>query len=180
MKKKHISILCLTFIILLIPTQTSAISIAETETDGTVYKVTANFKYTYVNGSLFDLSLELEAVTFGTLEGVIVGFYDIVVDISISGESVFLTDNTTLSDINVEGGSSNTALSYNLSGIPFEQFAVATLYSFKGNNTQGEDPDYSFLWIPGFVRVKEASLGIILPIIAVLSLAYLASKKRKI
>ena len=179
MKKKHISILFLTIIILLIPTQTSAISYTKAETDGTEYKVSVNFKNTYVNGTLFELELGLEAVTFGTLEGVIVGFYDIEIDLTISGDSVFLSDNTTLTDINIEGGSSSTTLSYNLSGIPFEQFTVATLFDFKGNNTQGEDPDYGLIWIPGFVRVKEASMGIILPILAVLSIAYIINIKRK-
>ena len=179
MKRKHIGILFLTLIILLIPTQTSAISFIKNESDGTEYKLVANFKNTYVNHSLFEILLELEAVTFGTLEGVIVGFYDIEIDISISGDSVFLTDNTTLTDINIVGGSSSTTLSYNLSGIPFEQFTVATHFQFKGNNTQGDDPTYGLIWVPGFVRVKEANAAIIAPIIAVLCLTYLVKKKRK-
>ncbi|MCE7742261.1 MAG: hypothetical protein GOP50_07350 [Candidatus Heimdallarchaeota archaeon] len=48
-----------------------------------------------------------------------------------------------------------------------------------GNNTQGDDPEYSTIWGIGRARVEEANLGIILPILAVLSLACIAIRKRK-
>lgn len=181
MKKRHICMLLITIIILVIPTQIFALSptITKNETDGTVYKVSANYSNTYINGSFFELYMEVEAVTFGTLKGVIVAFYDIEVDISLSGDTYLRNGNTSLLDINIEGGSSSSTVLFNLSDITDDNFQLTTHIHFKGNNTQGDDPSYGFIWVLGFVKVKEASASIILPILAVLSIAYIANKKWK-
>ncbi len=173
--------LLVTVLILVIPTQIIALSptITKNETDGTVYKVSANYSNTYINGTFFELYMEVEAVTFGTLEGVIEAFYDIEVDISLSGDTYFRSGNTTLTDINIEGGSSSSTVLFNLSDITDDNFQLTTHIHFKGNNTQGDDPSYGFIWVLGFVKVKEASAAIIAPILAVLSIAYIANKKRK-
>ena len=181
MNKKQICMFLVTIIILVIPTQIFALSptITKNETDGTVYKVTADYSNTYINGSFFELTMEVEAVTFGTLEGVIVAFYDIEVDISITADSYLRTGNITLLDINSEGGSSSSNILFNLSDITDDDFQLTTHVHFKGNNTQGDDPSYGFIWVLGMIRVKEASASIILPILAVLSIAYIANKKWK-
>ena len=181
MKKKYQYLFFVSILLLLIPTQIFALSptITQNEADGTVYKVEATFSNTYTNGTLFELSVELTAVNFGTLTGVIEAFYDIEIDVTFSGDTYFLSDNTTLADITTEGDSSSATLTNNLTGILDDNFVIALAIQFKGSNSQGEDPNYGFLWVPGMVRVKEASIGIILPILAVISLAYFGRKRMK-
>jgi hypothetical protein len=180
--KKIISLLSFSVVLLLlIPTQIYAVSLTSTqnEPDGTIYKLSVEYKAPYVNGTFFTLTMGVEAVAFGTLEGVIVGFYDIEVDITISGDTYLRSANTTLTDINAVGGTSSTTMMFNLSDITDDQFVLATYFHFYGNNTQGPDPNYGLIWVPGMVKVKEASASIILPILAVLSIAYIVNKKRK-
>jgi len=167
--------------VLVIPTQIFAVSPSTTrnEDDGTIYKLTVSYPMTYKNNTLFELYLEVEAITFGTLEGVIVAFYDIKIYITFSGDTYFHNDSLNLPDINSEGGISSTTESYNLSDIADESFVFATSFSFKGNNTQGEDPSYGLIWIPGIIRVKEAHAAIIAPILALLYLTYFVKKKRR-
>ncbi len=182
MKKKYLSLLSVSLLLLILSTQILAdfSSLTETKSDGTIYTLTASFADVYKIGTLFELELQLTADTFGTLSGVIVSFYDIAIDVTISGDIYFVAQNTTLPDIDTEGGSSSTTLTFNLSDITDDDFYIMTQWTFKGNNTQGEDPDdYGAIWGIGRVRVKEANASIVLPILAVLSIAFLVQKKRK-
>ncbi len=164
-----------------IPIQISAVSRTTTrnEDDGTVYTLKVNHPSVYKNLTLYELYLEVEAITFGTLEGVIVAFYDIKIYITFSGDTYFHNDSVALPDINSEGGTSSITRSYNLSDIADESFVLATSFSFKGNNTQGEDPSYGLIWVLGIMGVREAHIAIIAPILAVICLTYLAQKKRR-
>ena len=182
MKKKYSSLLSVLLLLLFLSTQILADSdtLTETESDGTKYTLAFSFEDVYKIGTLFELDLQLTADTFGTLSGVIVSFYDIKIDVTISGDIYFVAQNTTLPDIVTEGGSSSTTLTFNLSDITDDNFYIMTQWTFKGNNTQGEDPDgYGAIWGIGRVRVKEATIGIIIPILAVLSIAYILLKKQK-
>jgi len=164
-----------------VPTQILAGSptLTENETDGTVYTLSASFPDTYTNGTLFDLYFELTADTFGTTVGVIEAFYDILIEFSLDGDTYTLLENTTLADINIEGGSSSTTLSINLTGIADPNFYINTKWTFYGNNTQGDDPEYQYFWGIGRVRVKEASISIIIPVLAVLSIGTIVLKRKK-
>ncbi|MCE7739194.1 MAG: hypothetical protein KAU62_05240 [Candidatus Heimdallarchaeota archaeon] len=182
MKKKYLSILFALIILIFLPTQILADSttLTETETDGTEYTMSASFPNVYTISTLFEFDLKLTADVFGTLDVVIVAFYDIKIDVSLSGDIYFAEQNTTLPDINTEGGSSSTTFTFNLSDITDDYFYIMTQWTFKGNNTQGEDPDgYGAIWGIGRVRVKEANASIIVPILAVLSIAIIVLKKKK-
>ena len=154
-------------------------SFVHDEEDGTSYKLFAEYSSSYVNGTLYDITVGIEAVSFGTLEGVIIGFYDIEVYISIIADEYMVDETIPLPDIYTIGGSSSTNQAYNLSGVDDDSFQLAASFQFKGNNTQGEDPTYSFIWIIGFIKVKEASFGLIIPVLAVVSLVYIVGKRRK-
>ena len=181
MKKKYLSILFVSILLLFLSTQILAgsVTLTETETDGTIYTMSASFPDVYTIGILFEFEMKLTADVFGTLEGVIVAFYDIIISVTISGDIYFAAQNKTLLDIDTEGGTSITTFTFNLSDIPDDNFYITSKYEFEGNNTQGEDPNYQTVWGLGRVRVKEASLEIIVPILAVLSLAYIVYKKQK-
>lgn len=181
MKKQHVCILLIAMFIIAIPIRISAVSRTTTrnEDDGTVYNLKVNYPSTYKNLTLYELYLEVEAITFGTLEGVIVAFYDIKIYITFSGDTYFHNDSVTLSDINSEGGISSITRSYNLSDIADDSFVLATSFSFKGENTQGEDPSYGLIWIPGIIGVRKANTAIIVPILAVLCLTYFIQEKRR-
>ena len=188
MKKKLVIIkrffFCLFFItvlIVLIPTQIFAASptITQNEPDGSVYKLKAWFDTKYDNSSWFWFDLEIKAITFGTLEGVIVALYNIVVDITVSGETYLWTRDYTFANLTYEGDWDFISFGFEIMDITDSRFTITTHFHFKGNNTQGEDPDYGLIWVPGAVKVKGASVSIILPILAVLSLAYLANRKWK-
>lgn len=182
MKTKYLSLLFASLVLIFLSTQnvTGSATLTTTELDGTKYTTAASFEDIYKIGTLFELDLQLTADTFGTLSGVIVAFYDIEIYVTISGDTYFAAQNTTLPDINIEGGSSSTTLTFNLSDITEDDFYIMTQFEFKGNNTQGEDPDdYGVIWGAGRVRVKEANASIILPILAVLSIAYIVHKKQK-
>ena len=182
MKKKYLSILFISLVLILLSTQIEAgsITLTDTEPDGSEYTMSASFEDVYKIGTLFELDLKLTADVFGTLIGVIVAFYDITIDVTISGDVYFAAQNTTLPDINTEGGSSSTTLTFNLSDITDDTFYITTKFEFTGNNTQGDDPsNYGMIWGLGRVRVKEASIGIIVPILAVLSIAIIVLKKKK-
>ncbi|MHA1516184.1 MAG: hypothetical protein ACTSPF_11675 [Candidatus Heimdallarchaeaceae archaeon] len=101
MKRKHLSILFAFIILIFLPTQTLAGSptLTETETDGTVYTMSASFPEVYNIGELFEIEMKLTADVFGTLEGVIVAFYDIIISVTISGDIYFAAQNKTLLDI---------------------------------------------------------------------------------
>ena len=181
MKRKHLSILFALIILIFLPTQTLAGSptLTENETDGTVYTMSASFPDVYNIGELFEIEMKLTADVFGTLEGVIVAFYDIIITVTIRGDIYFAAQNKTLLDIDTEGGTSITTFTFNLSDIPDDNFYITSKYEFDGNNTQGADPNYQTVWGLGRVNVKEASIAIIVPILAVLSLAYVVYKKQK-
>ena len=181
MKKKYFHLLSISILLILVSTQIEADSYTytKTETDGTQYTMLADFPDVYKIGELFEFELKLTADVFGTLTGVIVAFYDITIYITISGDIYFAAQNKTLLDIDTESGSSSTIFTFNLSDITDDNFYISTKFEFKGNNTQGEDPDYGFLGGIGRVRVKEASISIIVPILAVLSIAYIVHKKQK-
>ncbi len=181
MKRKYLSMLFALIILIFLPTQILADSptLTENETDGTVYTMSASFPDVYTIGILFEFEMKLTADVFGTLEGVIVAFYDIIISVTISGDIYFATQNKNLLDIDTEGGTSITTFTFNLSDIPDDNFYITSKYEFEGNNTQGEDPNYQTVWGLGRVRVKEASIGIVIPILAVLSIAYFIKKKQK-
>ncbi len=181
-EKKYLSLLFVSILLIFLSTQIIAGSGSWTRTDadGTKYTMAANFEDVYKIDTLFELDLTLTADTFGTISGVIVAFYDIEIQVTISGDLYFAAQNTTLPDIDTEGGSSSTTLTFNLSDITDDNFYVTTQWTFKGNNVQGEDPDnYGGFWGLGRVRVKEANASIIVPILAVLSVAYITHKKQK-
>lgn len=182
MKKKYFSLLFASILLILLSTQILAGSptLTETEPDGTKYTMAASFEEVYKIGTLFELDLQLTADVFGTISGVIIAFYDITVYITISGDTYFIAQNTTLPDIVTEGGISSTTLIFNLSDSTDDELYIMAQFAFKGNNTQGEDPnDYGKIMGLGRLRVKEASLSIVLPILAVLSIAYIVHKKQK-
>ena len=182
MKKKYLSILFVSILLLFLSTQILAgsVTLTETETDGTIYTMSASFEDVYENGTLFELDLQLTADTFGTISGVIVAFYDIKIAVTISGDIYFVKQTTTLPDIVTEGGSSSTTLTFNLSDSTEDDLYIMAQWTFRGNNTQGEDPTgYGKIMGLGRVRIKEAGIGIIIPILAVLSIATIVLKKKK-
>ena len=182
MKRKYLNILFALIILIFLPTQILAgsVTLTETETDGTKYTMSASFEDAYKIGTLFELDLQLTADVFGTLDSVIVAFYAIKISITISGDIYFIAQNTTLPDIVTEGGSSSTTLTFNLSDSTEDDLYIMAQWTFRGNNTQGEDPTgYGKIMGLGRVRIKEATIGIIIPILAVLSIAYIVHKKQK-
>ena len=182
MKKKYLHLLFVLTLLALLPTHTLArgATMTLTKPDGTKYTMEVSCESFYKIGTLYELYAQLTADVFGTISGVIVAFYDIEINVTITGDTYFVTQNTTLPDIDTEGGSSSKTLSFNLSDITDDEIHIMTVFQFKGNNTQGEDPDdYGGGLGVGEVRVKEASIDIIAPILAVLSIAIIALKKKK-
>ena len=180
MKKRYISLIFVLNLLILLPLLSLASSPSWTRNhaDGTQYTLASSFANTYTVGTLFDLYFELTADVFGTTSGVIEAFYDILIEFSLGGDNYTLSDNTTLSDINIVGGSSSTTLSLNLTGIADPEIYISTKWTFYGNNSQGEDPEYQSLWGIGRVKIKEASLAIIAPILAVLSIGAIVLKRK--
>ncbi len=181
MKKIQTKLLVTILLLLILPSLCYGLSpsYVKNEDDGTSYKLFAEYSSSYVNGTLYDLTAGIEAVSFGTLEGVIIGFYDIELYVSFIAGDFIVDETLTLPNIDAVGGSSSTDQAYNLSGINEDSFQLSFSFQFKGNNTQGEDPTYSFIWIVGFVKVKEASFSLIFPVLAILSMVYVIGKRRK-
>lgn len=181
MKKRYISLLIILNLLILLPlfSLASSPTLTKNHADGSQYTLAATFDDTYTNATLFSLYFELTADIFGTTTGVIVAFYDILVEYSVDGDTFTFSGDTALADINVEGGSSSQTMLLNLTGIGDPEFYITTKWTFYGNNTQGADSEYQDIWGIGRVKVKKASLAIIAPILAVLSLAYIIQKKRK-
>jgi len=181
MKKRIISLFFVLNLLILLPLLSKAGSPTWTRSlgDGTKFTLAASFNDNYIIGTLFDLDLELTADAFGTTGVVIEAFYNILVEITLDGDTYTIAANTTLADINVVGGSSSATLSVNLTGIADPEFYINSKWTFYGNNTQGNDPEYQNIWGIGRVRVKEASTAIIAPIFAVLSIAFIVQRKRR-
>ncbi len=186
MKKRYTYLFFTSILLILSSSQIFARSATMTRTDpdGTKCTMFVGSEEFYIVGTLFELEVQLTADIFGTLSGVvIVAFYDITINVTILGDTYVTTQNTTLPDIDTEGGSSSTTVTFNLSDITDDEFQAKTLFDFKKNNTQGEDLDHggTLLGMSGIsVRVEEeANASNIAPILAVLSIALILKKKRK-
>ncbi len=183
MKKKYLHLIYATLLLIFLPTQILALPKLWTvgHANGTEYTFEADVALkTYKKGDLFEIGVTMTADAFGTTGDNIVAFYAIHIDVEIRGYPYLAYQNLTLPDINTEGGSESCDFALNLTDIEDEYFDVYVLYNFMANNTSGEDNYHS----GGFkaanqVKVKEASISIVIPILAVLSVVYIVHKKQK-
>ena len=182
MKKKCFLILFSTLLLIFLSTQILALPklLTVTSGTGTQYTILTDIdSSTHKKSDLFELEVTLTADAFGTNTVNIVAFFDIHIDVSITGDTYLQFQNSTLPDIETEGGSESASFAFNLSDIEDEYFRVYVTYAFFSNNTLGDDNVEGGTWNAREVRVKEASLGIVIPVLAVLSLAYIVHKKQK-
>ena len=180
MKKKYMYLVFTTLLLIFLPTQilagTATWSI--TRPNGTKFTFEPDLaSEKYKIGDLFEIGVTMTADIFGTD---IVAFYEINVDAEITGETYFTYENLTLQDINIEGESISATFTFNLSDIVDSYFDVYFIYNFKENDTSDEDAFSSGGFKAAYnIKVKEASIGIIVPILAVLSITYILYKKQR-
>lgn len=180
MKKKNKLILLSFFLFILVSSQTiaSLVTMTLTKADGTIYTMAADSERKYKLGEMYEVWVQLTADAFGSTEGTIISFYDIDVTVSILRDSYNKTEFITLPDIVTVGGSESTTFIFNLSDITSDDFDVEVNYRFKGNNTEGTDPDYVSGMGVREVVVKTAA-NLIFPLLAVLSLGVLVLRRVK-
>ncbi len=161
MKNKIILLVTNLVILLLLSSQTYALSnsISETASGGSTYTLSVIVDYIEVDvDSDYSVMIKLTVNSFGTD---ISDFHDIVLYAKIEGGTFIKTDHSAASLITSVSGETQAVFNFKLENIPTNELSVFGKAYFRENKSWDIDPETTTMWFDAFsITVETESITV--------------------